>query len=131
MAKFYSNAFQNRLPQPANLQRCLLRMEIPVCFVRLFQQKQLLVVLRPWDERRYTRRHDKILIVIQEFVSLVTARVKRQKNECWTITSVKVSTPLLSKILPMPATSINGNSDDWEIEKMLEINTMSFLLKQQ
>lgn len=64
----------------------------------------------------------KILIIIQEFVSLAIARTK-----CRTVTFVKAGAPLPSKILPATAASIIANSDVGKLRRILEIGTTSFL----
>ena len=80
MLKFYLNAFQHTLPDPSNLARWSYSEDssCPLCSNTPCTARHILAGCKvALDQGRYTYRHDKVLAVIREVISLSVARANK------------------------------------------------------
>lgn len=117
LLKFYANALQCTLPDPSNLRRWGLS-EVDTCPLCSRGRSTALHVLAGCPvalrEGRYTWRHDRVLGVLREAVSLAIAKSKRSKDDVAKVQFVK-SGEKAPASRPVAVPSIVKRSGDWRI----------------
>lgn len=118
MLKFYANAMQCTLPDPSNLKRWGLvdKSECPLCSRTPVGASHILAGCQTaLKEGRFTWRHDKVLGIIREALSLAIALVKRQPAEQESRIKFVKSGEKVQKSKSSYQPSIVKKSDDWII----------------
>ena len=118
MLKFYANALQCTLPDPSNLKRwgilgeatCPLCSRGPVSAVHILAGCPIAL-----HQGRYTWRHDKVLAIIREALSLSIARAKKLQTKVHFDLRFVRSGEKVQRSKPVPLPSIVVKSDDWTI----------------
>uniref|UniRef100_A0A1B6EMV9 Reverse transcriptase zinc-binding domain-containing protein n=1 Tax=Cuerna arida TaxID=1464854 RepID=A0A1B6EMV9_9HEMI len=118
MIKFYANALQCTLPDPSNLKRWGLveNSNCPLCSRAPVSASHILAGCPiALHEGRYTWRHDRVLGIFREALSLAIALAKRQQTKEKLVIQFVREGEKAHKSSTAVTPSIVTKSDDWEI----------------